>query len=48
MMGLAIAHEARGQVLFTQEQINVPPTHHFDTERKRETVRDYGESIVVV
>lgn len=47
-MGLAIAHEARGQVLFTQEPINVPPTHHFDTERKRETVRDYGESIVVV
>lgn len=48
MMGLAIAHEARGQVLFTQEQINVPPTHHFDTERKKETVQDYGESIVVV
>ena len=47
-MGLAIAHEARGQVLFTEEPINVPPTHHFDTERKRETVQDYGESIVVV
>lgn len=46
-MGLAIAHEVRGQVLFTEEPINVPPTYHFNTEKK-ETVQDYGENIVVV
>lgn len=48
MMGLAIAHETRGQVLFAEESINVPPTHHFNAEKKKETVQDYGEDIVIV
>lgn len=48
MMGLAIAHEARGQVLFIQEQAEVPPTYHFNTEKKREAMQDYGETVVVV
>ena len=48
MMGLAIAHETRGQVLFNQEAMEVPPTYHFDAERKNEAVRDYGETITVV
>ena len=46
MMGLAIAHEARGQVSFTQEQINIYPHFNFSFEAPEES--DYGESITVV
>ena len=48
MMGLAIAHETRGQVSFTQEDIPVSPQYHFDIEGQRETYYDYGEEITVV
>ncbi len=46
MMGLAIAHEARSQVSFTQEQINIYPHFNFNLEQPEE--QDYGETITVV
>jgi phage terminase large subunit len=46
MMGLAIAHEARSQVSFTQESINIYPQFNFSFEEPEET--DYGETITVV
>ena len=46
MMGLAIAHEARGQVSFTQEQINIYPQFNFTWEEPAQ--QDYGETIQVV
>jgi len=48
MMGLAIAHEVREQVVFAEEVIHVNPQYHFSIEKHSETVQDYGESIVVV
>lgn len=48
MMGLAIAHEVREQVVFAEEVIHVHPQYHFNIEKHSETVADYGESIVVV
>lgn len=48
MMGLAIAHEIRSQVVFLEEDIAVQPTTHFNIEKKRTTFEDYGEQIVVV
>lgn len=46
MMGLAIAHEARSQVSFTQEQINIYPHFNFKFEQPEEY--DYGETISIV
>ena len=43
MMGLAIAHEARSQVSFAQEPINVYPQFNFSFEAPSES--DYGETI---
>lgn len=48
MMGLAIAHHIREQVDFSQEEINIPPQYHFSSEKRNETVYDYGEEITVV
>ena len=48
MMGLAISHQAREQVVFPNEPIFVNPQYHFDIERKYETQYDYGEVITVV
>ena len=48
MMGLAIAHEAREQVVFQNDTIFVNPEHHFSIEKKYETQYDYGERVVVV
>ena len=48
MMGLAIAHEIREQVVFDQEEINIPPQYHFNAEKQAETHYDYGEEIVVI
>lgn len=48
MMGLAIAHEIRKQVVFEQEHLNINPTYHFRTEVKNEVQEDYGESIAVI
>lgn len=47
MMGLAIAHQIREQVVFTNEPIAVNPQYQFSFE-KHEQNYDYGEKIVVV
>ena len=48
MMGLAIAHHIRDQVVFPQEVINVHPQYHFSIERDMATQYDYGEEITVI
>ena len=48
MMGLAIAHQIREQVVFTQEPIIINPHHNFDVEKKFEVVLDYGEEMTIV
>jgi hypothetical protein len=48
MMGLAIAHHIREQVVFVNEPIEMPSQHYFTIEQKRETQYDYGEEITVV
>lgn len=46
MMGLAIAHETREQVVFIEEPINANPRYSFDIERMN--ARDSGDTITVV
>jgi phage terminase large subunit len=48
MMGLAIAHEIRDQVVFTQEVFEMRPTTNFAVERAYERQYDYGEEITIV
>ena len=48
MMGLAIAHHIREQVVFDNEPIIVNPQYHFNVERKQETQYDYGEEMTIV
>ena len=48
MMGLAIAHEIRDQVVFPNEAIEVQPQYHFNVEKYAHTQYDYGEDIVVI
>jgi phage terminase large subunit len=48
MMGIAIAHQIRDQVVFPTEPININPQYHFNIERQNQTNYDYGEEIVVV
>ena len=48
MMGLAIAHQIREQVVFINEAIEVQPQYHFNVEKYAHTQYDYGESIVVI
>ena len=48
MMGLAIAHHIREQVVFAQEEIVVSPQHSFDVERMFDIVYDYGEGMTIV
>ena len=48
MMGLAIAHEIKEQVVFRNEPINVPQQYHFNIERQMQTQYDYGESRTIV
>ena len=48
MMGLAIAHHIREQVVFVQEPIVVPNQYQFNVERKWETQYDYGEEMTVI
>lgn len=48
MMGLAIAHHIRDQVVFVNEPIIVNPQTHFNIEKHWQTQYDYGESITVV
>ena len=48
MMGLAIAHEIRDQVVFISEPIIVNPQHHFNVEKMVDTQYDYGESMTII
>ena len=48
MMGLAIAHHIREQVVFINEPINVAPQYHFGIEKENEAVYDYGEQMTVI
>jgi hypothetical protein len=48
MMGLAIAHQIREQVVFVNEPIEVKPQYHFNVERHHEYQQDWGETITVV
>ena len=48
MMGLAIAHHIREQVIFNEEPIMVNPQYHFNIQRETETAYDYGESLTVI
>ena len=47
MMGLAIAHEIRQQVVFDSTQINIEPKYQFDRERER-IQGDRGDKITVI
>ena len=47
MMGLAIAHHIRDQVVFINEPIEVPPQYNFSVERYTQNQYDYGEQIEV-
>lgn len=48
MMGLAIAHHIREQVVFINEPIIVNPQRQFNIEKYMETQYDYGETITVI
>ena len=48
MMGLAIAHHIRDQVVFVNEPIEVTPQYSFNVQRYTETQYDWGESITVI
>lgn len=48
MMGLAIAHEIRDQVIFVNEPIEVRPQHHFTIEKRMDTQYDFGETMTIV
>ncbi len=47
MMGLAIAHEIRDQVIFDNPPIPVSPQHRFNVEKKSGW-KDYGEKIEII
>jgi hypothetical protein len=48
MMGLAIAHQIREQVVFPAEVIEVKPQYHFNVEKHNQVQYDYGESMTIV
>ena len=48
MMGLAIAHAIREQVIFAEEPIHVNPQYHFNIERQNEVQLDFGETMTIV
>lgn len=48
MMGLAIAHEIREQVIFNDDVINVPPQYNFFAVEKAGEHNEYGGEIVVI
>jgi phage terminase large subunit len=48
MMGLAIAHHIRDQVVFIDEPIIVSPQTHFNVEKHFQTQYDYGEEMTIV
>ncbi len=48
MMALAIAHQIKEQVVFTEDVIQMHSSYSFNAERQRETQYDYGETITIV
>ena len=48
MMGLAIAHHIREQVVFNVEPIEMNSQYHFNIERQNETQYDYGEERIII
>ena len=48
MMGLAIAHHIREQVIFNDETMYVNPQYSFNVLNKQQTYQDYGETITVI
>jgi len=48
MMGLAIAHHIREQVVFDTDAMQMPSQFRFNVEKMAQTQYDYGEEIVVV
>ena len=48
MMGLAIAHHIREQVIFTNEPIITPSQYHFGVQKQMQKQYDYGETITVI
>lgn len=48
MMGLAIAHHIRDQVVIPADVIEQPPQYHFNVERMAAVQYDYGEDIKVI
>jgi hypothetical protein len=48
MMGLAIAHQIRDQVVFPADVIEVKPQYHFNVEKQNQVQYDYGESMTIV
>ena len=48
MMGLAIAHHIREQVVFIKEPIIVEPQRRFNVEKRQEVFYDFGEVITII
>lgn len=48
MMGLAIAHHIREQVVFNDEVVEVQPQHNFNIEKMMEVHNEYGDYITVI
>ena len=48
MMGLAIAHHIRDQVVFINEPIVVSPQYRFDVQKMVEAEYDFGEEMTIV
>lgn len=48
MMGLAIAHHIRDQVVFINEPIIAYPHYQYGAERSRQTYQDYGDEMVPI
>lgn len=48
MMGLAIAHHIREQVIFPSDVIEIIPKKDFDIQKKMEVSYDWGEKITII
>jgi phage terminase large subunit len=48
MMGLAIAHHIREQVVFPSDVIEVKPTHGFKLEQRFDVAYDWGEPLSII
>ena len=48
MMGLAIAHHIRDQVVFINDPIEVKPQYHFNIEKQYDFASDWGEALTII